>query len=105
MSNYLDDYQKWSRTTAIYPKDQAINYLALGLAPESGEVAGKIKKAIRDGTFNRADIISELSDIAWYLARLSDELEVPLLTVFDTNFHKLEDRKARGVLGGSGDKR
>lgn len=105
MSNYLDDYQKWSRTTTIYPKDQAINYLALGLASESGEVAGKIKKAIRDGTFDRATVVSELGDCLWYITRLADELGVDLLMLFDSNFTKLQGRKDRGTLQGSGDNR
>ena len=48
----LNDYQVFTRTTAIYPKDKADVYLALGLASESGEVAGKLKKHIRDGVLN-----------------------------------------------------
>lgn len=105
MSQYLDDYQRWTRTVAIYPKDQAINYLALGLASEAGEVAGKVKKTIRDGTFDRADLISELGDCLWYLTRLADELGVDLLTVFDSNFTKLQARKNSNTLKGSGDHR
>ncbi len=45
----IDEYQIWSRSTAIYPENEALQYLALGLCSEAGEVAGKIKKFIHDG--------------------------------------------------------
>ena len=35
------------KTTAIYPKESAVEYLTLGLASEAGEVADKVKH-IRD---------------------------------------------------------
>ena len=38
----LNDYQNEARLTAIYPKEDAITYTALGLCGESGEVAEKI---------------------------------------------------------------
>jgi len=42
-------YQKKSRKTAIYPnKDKNFIYPVLGLTGETGEVAEKIKKIIRD---------------------------------------------------------
>ena len=54
----LTDYQVWTRTTAIYPKEKALDYLGLGLCSEAGEVAGKLKKKIRDGGI---DVITALS--------------------------------------------
>ena len=36
----LEAYQKLTRETAIYPKEQALVYLTLGLTSEAGEVAG-----------------------------------------------------------------
>lgn len=45
----LEAYQTATRETAIYPKEQALVYLTLGLTSEAGEVAGKVKKIIRDG--------------------------------------------------------
>ena len=44
------EYQEKCRTTAIYPKKDAIAYLSLGLVSEAGEVAGRVKQQIRDGT-------------------------------------------------------
>lgn len=45
----FDEYQNESNKTAIYPdKGNNVTYSTLGLAGESGEVAEKIKKLIRD---------------------------------------------------------
>ena len=41
-------YQQVAKTTAIYPREQAIIYPTLGLTGEAGEVANKVKKIIRD---------------------------------------------------------
>lgn len=101
----IDDYTIWTRTTAIYPENEALQYLALGLCSEAGEVAGKIKKYIRDGGFSSEEIEKELSDVFWYLARLADTLGVSCSEILDVNVKKLEDRKARDVLRGSGDNR
>lgn len=46
----LKTYQAFTRTTAIYPEDRTLEYLGLGLASEAGEVAGVVKKWIRDET-------------------------------------------------------
>lgn len=101
----LNTYQEATRETAIYPKEQALVYLTLGLTSEAGEVAGKVKKMIRDGGINVMDTIDEIGDVFYYLARLCDELNISAEEVLQKNITKLLDRKARGVLGGSGDKR
>jgi hypothetical protein len=44
----FDDYQQAARRTAIYADRHRVIYPALGLASEAGEVAGKIKKVLRD---------------------------------------------------------
>jgi len=101
----IDEYTIWTRSTAIYPEREALQYLALGLCSEAGEVAGKITKYIRDGGFSSEELEKELSDVFWYLARLADTLGVNCTEILELNVNKLEDRKARDVLRGSGDNR
>lgn len=106
----FDDYQMAAEKTAIYPEDKAIEYLVLGLTSEAGEVAGKLKKFIRDyegriGVHEKNVLAAEIGDVLWYVAMLALELDVPLSKLATDNINKLESRKARGVLGGSGDNR
>jgi len=117
-SEYSDEtfnaYQKQTRETAIYPSSSAIEYLTLGLASEAGEVAGKVKKLIRDAEVcqlpampedAKEAIASEIGDVLWYCARLADEIGFSLSEIAEGNMDKLLSRKARGALKGSGDDR
>ena len=86
----FNEYQEWTKSTAIYPPEEAITYTTLGLISEAGEVAGKVKKIIRDAggqvSQEQKDALkSELSDVCWYLARLSDELQIQFQDVVDLN--------------------
>lgn len=106
----IKEYQTETKKTAIYPENNAINYLTLGLVSEAGEFAGKIKKVIRDNNgiiaYNKKiELAYELGDICWYISQLSNELDIDLETILVKNIEKLNDRKERGVLGGSGDNR
>jgi len=101
----LNHYQKKTRETAVYPENQALTYVALGLNGEAGEVAEKVKKQIRDDADNTGDLLDELGDVLWYLARVADELDADLSDVAEANLDKLFDRDRRGVLHGEGDSR
>ena len=101
----FDGYQDFAETTAIYPKNRALEYLALGLTSEAGEVAGKVKKLIRDGSMDVEDLVAELGDVMWYVAQMASELDVYLSEVVEDNVLKLKDRQQRNKLGGSGDNR
>ena len=104
-SNMMNDYQRAAASTAIYPSTAAVVYPALGLAGEAGEVANKVKKIIRDGTFNRESIADELGDCLWYIAALCRDLNVDMSDLAMNNLKKLYDRQKRGVISGNGDKR
>ncbi|MBW3568538.1 nucleoside triphosphate pyrophosphohydrolase family protein [Candidatus Parcubacteria bacterium] len=85
-------------------------YRTLGLVGESGEVAEKIKKILRDKGGNISDsdkqeIIKEMGDVLWYLQALADCLKVPFSQVAHINLDKIHSRKSRGVTKGSGDNR
>ena len=100
-----ETYKKWTRTMAVYPEEREEDYLMMGLANEVGELLGKHKKEIRGDYVNFTDKLDELGDVCWYLARLFDHYEVSAMEVLHRNFVKLTDRKSRGVIKGSGDKR
>jgi NTP pyrophosphatase (non-canonical NTP hydrolase) len=106
----LNDYQQAARRTAIYPEDHRVVYPALGLASEAGEVAGKIKKVLRDqaGDFERAPLAAikdELGDVLWYVAVLAGDLGLSLDDIAAANLAKLASREERGRLSGGGDVR
>lgn len=81
-----------------------------GLVGESGEVAEKFKKLIRDKNGNideadRQEILKELGDILWYVNSVAHLLGSSLEEVADKNLKKVLSRKERGVTQGSGDNR
>lgn len=107
----FDKYQKTCSKTAVYPEiGNNFVYPTLGLADESGEVAGKIKKVIRDNggvvdEERKQDIKKEMGDVLWYLAQLATELNLKLSDIAKTNIEKLTSRYLRNKIHGSGDDR
>jgi NTP pyrophosphatase (non-canonical NTP hydrolase) len=111
----IEEYRIWTRTTAKYPKNPvefqpSFPYLVMGLSGEAGEVANKYKKIIRDksGIMDKEDedqLLDELGDVMWYIARIVDELGSNFESLADKNYQKLQSRLERGVIGGSGDNR
>lgn len=109
------EYQEATEQTAVYPEVGtgsiiAVNYVAVGCGNEGGEILGKVKKAWRDDGMvitekKKEELVGEMGDVLWYLSQLSNELGVSLGAIAERNIDKLLDRKARGVLGGSGDNR
>ena len=104
-------YQRRSRETARYP-DAGTNpiYPTLGLCGESGEVADKVKKVLRDqaGNFDAHSLEGlrlELGDVLWYVSQLATELNLSLDEIAEANLAKLASRVARDVIAGSGDRR
>lgn len=130
-----DEYQELTRTTEIHHKaakafvDRIIGdttfrsvailwmqifYCTGKLNGEAGEIAEIIFKALRDGKTVmlgpdaeeiRKKMLKELGDIQWYIAQLADLMGFSLEYVMENNIAKLQDRKERGVLSGSGDDR
>jgi predicted DNA-binding ArsR family transcriptional regulator len=88
----FDEYQKQAQMTVLSSGDELkdIMHWVLGITGESGEIAEKVKKIIRDkdGVFTK-----------------DDKTEIAMDQVAVLNLNKLKSRKDRGVLGGSGDNR
>jgi len=106
----INEYQEEIKKFDLFPKENKIYSLGLGLASEAGEVAGKLKKIIRDksGMPDEDDIFSlanELGDCLFYLVRLSDCIGYNFSDIIKSNYLKLKDRAERGVIKGSGDNR
>lgn len=96
-------YEKEAVETAKYPNvGSNFVYPTLGLVGESGEVAEKVKKLLRDDEGKvtlekREEIKKELGDVLWYLTALSREFGFTLEEVARANIEKLTSRKERAV--------
>jgi NTP pyrophosphatase (non-canonical NTP hydrolase) len=107
----MNDYQQAAlRTAAPRDKHNELFHLLLGLVGETGEIAEKAKKIVRDkgsdfSHWDIEDLKKELGDTLWYLAVLADHFDIPLEDVAKLNIAKLADRQQRAALGGSGDNR
>ena len=105
-----NEYQMKAKTFDLYPSVTSWLCHSLGLASEAGEVAGKIKKLVRDkdgycGPEDAAKVADELGDCLWYIAMLAHDFKIPLGQIMRENIEKLTDRAIRGKIGGSGDNR
>ena len=99
----MNEYQRQAKKT-LRPECDNLEYLALGLNGEAGEVADKIKKVIRgDGELNEVTLMSELGDVLYYVAMLAQNIGFDLEYVAWMNNRKLENRVKNGTLKGSGD--
>lgn len=130
----LNEYQRLAARTAIYEgrgTALGLNYVALKLNGEAGELAEFVGKAMRDDqlfkkvtidgdtyflpqklTYDKiTKIRKEIGDCLWYLSQMCFEISVQFgapITLGDVaheNILKLQSRKERGVLGGSGNNR
>lgn len=107
----LNEYQKKAlKTAASKEKHNEFFHLVLGLVGETGEIAEKVKKLVRDqnsdvSKLDKKDIEKELGDVLWYVATLANFLNIKLEDVGTNNINKLASRQKRGKLAGSGDNR
>lgn len=111
----LEDYSQQAITTLLgdhdtLDMDASLISQVFGLMGESGEVAEKFKKLIRDkqgkiSDEDKQEIIKELGDILWYINSVSHLLGSNLEEVAQKNLDKVISRKERGKIQGSGDNR
>lgn len=113
----LNQYQNRAMETAL---EVNVEHMAFGLVEEAGEVAAILKRYHRgdDGYYDefasQFDFLSveavnkleaELGDILWYVAVFANHLGLSLNEVAIYNLNKLQSRKARDMIRGSGDTR
>ena len=107
----METYQRKASAFAIY-KDPL--YPALGLTGEAGEFADKLAKLLRAAEFSgwnylhiddRLALADELGDVLWMVQACSKALNIPLGEIAARNIDKLDGRKRRGTIHGSGDVR
>jgi len=113
----FDEYCQQAMDCAIYPG--SFVYPVLGLNGEAGEVAEKLKKFFRDSEYEmdlddpivemtpelRMELAMELGDCLWYITAAATDLGYELSEIAAINLDKLQDRKKRQMLKGSGDYR
>lgn len=112
----FDEYQKRALSTDLSAgKGRDLLSIAfmdkvLGLLGESGEIADKLKKILRDKNAqltdeDRRELAKELGDVLWYVAVLSQYIGYSFDDIATQNVEKLASRKIRGKLSGKGDNR
>tara|TARA_R110000772_G_scaffold116878_2_gene222086 strand:- start:5761 stop:6186 length:426 start_codon:yes stop_codon:yes gene_type:complete len=99
----FNTYQTKARQTAIYTNSM---YPITSLMIEAAEAADLFVKPLLRGDdtkINREEVLSELGDVLWNLSNIAADQGIQLEEIAVYNIEKLESRKSRGVLKGSGD--
>jgi NTP pyrophosphatase (non-canonical NTP hydrolase) len=106
----FNDYQTWAVSKNMTKEQYDIlgsrlkshellqlTHSALGIAGESGELVGAIKKTILyDQPLDRENVKEEIGDILWYVALLLETIGSNFDEVATMNFNKLEKRYPSG---------
>lgn len=111
----IDDFAKWTGSNwfalgekfdNLTPLDgHDLHVMTLGLPEEVGEVLAVIKREVRDGNLDKEKLIKELGDSLHYWTMICNYYGLKPSDIIDTNIVKINDRRARGTLRGSGDNR
>lgn len=111
----IDDFAKWTRSNwfaleekfdNLTPLDERdLNIMSLGLPEEVGEVLAILKRRVRDGKFDELALKKELGDVVHYWSMMCNFFGIKPSEVIDLNIEKINDRRARGVLRGTGNDR
>lgn len=104
MSNLFQDYQAFTKTTAVYPAARALDYLSLAICDEVGELAEKLLPFV---SFTSPmithkigpSVIDEAGDVMCYVARMADEMDVPLKWIADNAMYEGEASIPAALIG------
>lgn len=103
---YFNEYQKQAATFRVEgsPNEERV----MGLLAEAGEVAGVFQKLLRGGVDPleaEKALYKELGDCLWYISQVALDNGWELAGIAEANIAKLESRKLRNTIIGSGDNR
>lgn len=95
---FLKNYQEGCKRTAggFESQKEEIMTWGLGIAGESGDVAGCIKKTFSHGNDQTAGIKENLGDTLWYIAMICNFFNWNLEDVLNENAEKLRKRYPQG---------
>jgi len=101
----FDEYQEKAATFRTESADHW--YAIINLPGEVGELSSLIAKGVRDGFLEDylPNVRKELGDILWHIAAIADDHQINLSDIAEGNIAKLQSRKDRDVIKGSGDNR
>ena len=95
----FNDYQRETERTrnpALDPRDRLLD-AASGLAEESGEVLGLVRKHLMQGKpLDRDRLVLELGDLLWCLSAVASDVDTTLDAVAAANIAKLRLRHPDG---------
>jgi len=105
----IQEYEDFMSTSKVY-NCLPIIYPILGMNGETGEVAEKVKKCLRDndGIFGgqiKKDILKELADVLWYIWATADDMGYTLKDVMEVGIKKVKERQETNTVHGEGDDR
>lgn len=101
----LSDYQLAAMSFRLQSAN--MDYALLGLSGEVGELHSLLAKSIRDTDcqVSLVDVQKELGDILWFVAAIATDFGFGLDEIALLNLEKLNSRKNRNKIQGSGDER
>jgi NTP pyrophosphatase (non-canonical NTP hydrolase) len=87
----LLQYQQEAVYTKLYPEDKCLEYCALGLIGETGELLGKtIDAQVPGSQITVLDINKEIGDVFWYIVAMAEDL--------DSEAQKIEAGPRSGIV-------
>jgi NTP pyrophosphatase (non-canonical NTP hydrolase) len=102
----LDHYQSRAMSYRLSTANEV--YALLNLGGEIGEVLSTVAKFIRDGGDLKEyhqNLMKELGDVMWMVAAVAKDHNMELSEICKLNLDKLESRKIRDTIMGSGNDR
>ncbi len=100
-SNFVLRYSKVYQV----PQTNKLLAVAFGLAEETGEAIGHLKRKYRGDGFDRDAWLKELGDVLAYLSLCAAYTDSSLEEIAELNIDKLSEREWNGTQFGSGSDR